>query len=167
MNKVSLLAIIGGGALLAAAPFSLGWSPEKNVVLSLDRADARVGRPLTATSVAGVHRRVARRTYRRNVYYGAGAAVAGAATGAYYYGQQYNQPSYYGQQYSWGQPASYGQQYSWGQPASYGQQYSWGQPASYGQQYSWGQPAYYGRPGYGIGARHVRREVRREYRRNY
>jgi hypothetical protein len=42
MKKVSLLAIIGGGALLAAAPFSLGWSPEKNVVLSLDRADARV-----------------------------------------------------------------------------------------------------------------------------
>jgi hypothetical protein len=64
MKKLSVLAIIVGGALLAAAPFSFQWSPEKNVVLSLDRADARVGRPLTATSVAGVHRRAARRAYR-------------------------------------------------------------------------------------------------------
>jgi hypothetical protein len=65
MKKLSVLAIIVGGALLAAAPFSLQWSPEKNVVLSLDRADARVGRPLTATSVAGVSRRAHRRAYRR------------------------------------------------------------------------------------------------------
>ena len=86
MKKVSLLAIIVGGALLAAAPFLLGWSPEKNVVLSLDRADARVGRPATPGSVAGVNRRVDRRTYRRGVAYGAGAAAAGA--GAYYYGQR-------------------------------------------------------------------------------
>jgi hypothetical protein len=69
MKKFSVLAIIVvGGALLAAAPFSLQWSPEKNVVLSLDRADARVGRPATATSVAGVNRRVHRRAYRRAVY---------------------------------------------------------------------------------------------------
>jgi hypothetical protein len=65
MKKLSVLAIIVGGALLAAAPFSFQWSPEKNVVLSLDRADARVGRPATATSVAGVHRRAYRRAYRR------------------------------------------------------------------------------------------------------
>jgi hypothetical protein len=68
MKKLSVLAIIVGGALLAAAPFSLQWSPEKNVMLSLDRADARVGRPLTATSVAGVNRRVHRRAYRRAIY---------------------------------------------------------------------------------------------------
>jgi hypothetical protein len=68
MKKLSVLAIIVGGALLAAAPFSIQWSPEKNVVLSLDRADARVGRPLTATSVAGVGRRTARRAYRRGYY---------------------------------------------------------------------------------------------------
>ena len=67
MKKLSVLAIIGG-ALLAAAPFSVQWSPEKNVVLSLDRADARVGRPATATSVAGVHRRAYRRAYRRGYY---------------------------------------------------------------------------------------------------
>jgi hypothetical protein len=69
MKKVSVLAIIVvGGALLAAAPFSLQWSHEKNVVLSLDRADARVGRPATATSVAGVARRANRRAYRRAIY---------------------------------------------------------------------------------------------------
>jgi hypothetical protein len=69
MKKLSVLAIIVGGALLAAAPFSFQWSPEKNLVLSLDRADARVGRPLTATSVAGVHRRAERRAYRHGYGY--------------------------------------------------------------------------------------------------
>ena len=67
MKKLRMLGIIGGAALLTAAPFSLDWS-QKNVVLSLDSADARVGRPLTATSVAGVNRRVHRRAYRRAVY---------------------------------------------------------------------------------------------------
>jgi hypothetical protein len=90
MKKVSLLAIIVGGALLAAAPFSLSWSPEKNVALSLDRADARVGRPATPGSVAGVHRRVERRTYR-----GVGAAAGAAAAGAYYYGYGRQACGYY------------------------------------------------------------------------
>ena len=64
MKKLSMLGIIVGAALLIAAPFSLQWS-QKNVALSLDSADARVGRPLTATSVAGVHRRA----YRHGHYY--------------------------------------------------------------------------------------------------
>jgi hypothetical protein len=68
MNKLCVLGIIVGAALLSAAPFSLQWS-QKNVALSLDSADARVGRPLTATSVAGVNRRVHRRAYRRGYYY--------------------------------------------------------------------------------------------------
>jgi hypothetical protein len=68
MKKLSTLGIIVGAALLSAAPFSLHWS-QKNVALSLDSADARVGRPLTATSVAGVNRRVHRRAYRRGYYY--------------------------------------------------------------------------------------------------
>ena len=67
MNKLCVLGIIVGAALLSAAPFSLQWS-QKNVALSLDSADARVGRPLTATSVAGVNRRVHRRAYRRGYY---------------------------------------------------------------------------------------------------
>ena len=68
MNKLSVLGIIVGAALLSATPFSLQWS-QKNVALSLDSADARVGRPLTATSVAGVNRRVHRRAHRLGYYY--------------------------------------------------------------------------------------------------
>jgi len=68
MKKLSMLGIIVGAALLTAAPVSLQWSHEKNVALTLNSADARVGRPLTATSVAGVHRRAYRRAYRRSYY---------------------------------------------------------------------------------------------------
>jgi hypothetical protein len=86
MKKLSLLGVTLGAALLfAAAPFSLHWSPAKTVSLSLDRADARIGRPLTPGSVAGVHRRVYRRTVRRGYY---GAAAGAAAAGAYYYGRR-------------------------------------------------------------------------------
>ena len=35
MKKFSMLGIIVGAALLTAAPFSLQWSHEKNVALSL------------------------------------------------------------------------------------------------------------------------------------
>ena len=42
MKKLSMLGIIVGAALLSAAPFSLQW-PQKNVALSLDSADSRVG----------------------------------------------------------------------------------------------------------------------------
>ena len=63
MKKGTILGTIVGAALLTAAPFSLQWS-QKTVTLSLDSADARVGRPLTPVSVAGVHRRA----YRRAAY---------------------------------------------------------------------------------------------------
>ncbi len=65
MKKLSILGIIVGAAFLTAVPLSVQWSPEKSVAVSVDRADARVGRPGTATSVAGVHRRAYRRAYRR------------------------------------------------------------------------------------------------------
>jgi hypothetical protein len=61
MKQLSMLGIIGGAALLIAAPFSLQWS-QKNVPLSLDSAEA------TETGVAGVSRRGHRRAYRRAVY---------------------------------------------------------------------------------------------------
>ena len=60
MKKATILGTIVGAALLTAAPFSLQWA-QKTVTLSLDSADARVGRPLTPGSVAGVNRRVHRR----------------------------------------------------------------------------------------------------------
>ena len=63
MKKLSVFGIIGGAALLAAAPVSLQWS-QKTVTLSIDSADARIGRPLTPLSVAGVQRRSYRRAVR-------------------------------------------------------------------------------------------------------
>jgi hypothetical protein len=59
-----------------AALLSVGWSEQHGVSLSVESAQARVGRPLTPVSVAGV----ARRQNRRAAYgYGYGAGVAGAA----------------------------------------------------------------------------------------
>ena len=48
-------------ALSTAAPLSLHYSPSTLPSVSLDGAEARVGRPLTPMSVAGVNRRVHRR----------------------------------------------------------------------------------------------------------
>jgi hypothetical protein len=81
MKRSSALGLIAATALCCAAPLSLHWSPPNAPSLSVDTADARVGRPLTPMSVAGVNRRVNRRAY-----YGAAAAGA-AAYGTYNYYQ--------------------------------------------------------------------------------
>jgi|EndMetStandDraft_2_1072991.scaffolds.fasta_scaffold248364_2 hypothetical protein len=70
-------------AFLATVVFAFGtlgavtWSPGNGLSLSIESAQARVGRPGTPVSVAGV----ARRTTRRAVVGGAavGAAAAGTA----------------------------------------------------------------------------------------
>ena len=80
MKKLSALGMIAAAALFCAVPLSLHWSAAKSPTLSFDTADARIGRPLTPGSVAGVNRRVHRRAYRRGAYYGA-AAVGAAAYG--------------------------------------------------------------------------------------
>src|SRR5215475_11875901 len=108
MKKLGMLGIIGGAALLTAAPFSLQWSQDE-VSLSLNSADARIGRPLTATSVAGVHRRVYRRTYRRAAYAAAAAGVVGYGYGSYY---SYSWP-YYSSYYA---PRSYVRTTYWPYP---------------------------------------------------
>jgi hypothetical protein len=82
MKRLSALGIIGGAALLTAVPISPQWS-QKTVTLSLDSADARIGRPLTPLSVAGVHRRAYRRAYRGAVYGAAAAYDVGSYYGAY------------------------------------------------------------------------------------
>ncbi len=82
MKKLTVLGVVLSAGLLAAIPFSVQWTPAKALSLSLDKAEARIGRPLTPMSVAGVNRRVHRRAY-----YGA-AAVGAAAAGGYYYGQR-------------------------------------------------------------------------------
>jgi hypothetical protein len=82
MKKLSTLGMIIGASLVCAIPVSLHWSPAKAPQLSVDGAQARIGRPLTPFSVAGVHRRM----YRRGAY------------GAYAYGGHYgyHHGGYYG-----------------------------------------------------------------------
>jgi hypothetical protein len=65
MSRWALIgATVMGAAVLSAAPISVNWSPEKHLSVSLDKAHAVVGRPATAGSVAGVHRRHTRRAVR-------------------------------------------------------------------------------------------------------
>src|SRR5215475_5963913 len=93
--------------ILCATPLSLRLSPEGTVALSADSASAEIGRPLTATSVAGVNRRVHRRAYRRG-YYGTSAYYS-----PYRYGYGTYQPyGYYGSGYGAYRPWSgYGYAY--------------------------------------------------------
>jgi hypothetical protein len=74
---------VAATSLACATLFSFGWSEQRGASLSIESAQARVGRPLTPVSVAGV----ARRQYRRAAYgygygYGAGVVGAGLAAGA-------------------------------------------------------------------------------------
>ena len=71
---------LAGLALLASGA-ALLWSGTKPVPSGsfISQAEARVGRPATPMSYAGV----ARRTTRRSVAYG--AAAGAAAAGTYYY----------------------------------------------------------------------------------
>ena len=124
--------------ILSATPVSLRVLPNANVSLFMNSATAEIGRPLTATSVAGVHRRQARRAYRR---------------GYYQYGE-YNQPYRYGYGYGTYQPYSnygYGPNRQWS-----GNWFGSSQPYSgYAYQPSTGYRTYqqpYG--GYGYGYRH-------------
>ena len=83
MKKMSVIgATLLGAAVLCAAPLSLNLFQDKGTSLSVDKAQARIGHPLTPGSIAGVHRRVERRAYRRG-YYGGGYYGGG------YYGQAF------------------------------------------------------------------------------
>jgi hypothetical protein len=78
---ISTRKVVMVAAALTAFAAGLSWN-DKNVVTNglFSEAEARVGRPLTPMSYAGV----ARRTTRRAVAVGAGAAAVGVAAGAYY-----------------------------------------------------------------------------------
>jgi hypothetical protein len=80
MKKLGMLGIIGGAAILTAAPLSLQWSP-KTVMLSLDSAQAQTGGPPTATSATGHSRRAYRRAYRSATYAGAAGYGSGLSSG--------------------------------------------------------------------------------------
>jgi hypothetical protein len=94
MKKISVIgATLLAAAVLCAAPISL----HQSLSLSVDKAQARVGRPLTPGSVAGVHRRHVRRTYRRGSYYGGGYYPYHYHGGSYryrYHGHYYNHRGY-------------------------------------------------------------------------
>ena len=78
MKQMSLTTgVIAASTFACAALLSFGWSEQRGISLSVESAQARVGRPLSPVSVAGV----ARRHTRRAVYgggYGAGVVGAGA-----------------------------------------------------------------------------------------
>ena len=78
MKVLSRKLIVAAAALLALAG-GLFWNGQATIDNALvSSAEARVGRPLTPMSYAGV----ARRTTRRAVAVGAGAAAAGAYYGS-------------------------------------------------------------------------------------
>ena len=70
---------IATSAFASAALLSFAWSPS-GISVSVESAQARVGRPLTPVSVAGVARR-----HTRRAIYGTAAVGAAAAAGAYGY----------------------------------------------------------------------------------
>jgi hypothetical protein len=82
--------------ILCTTPYSLSVTPQGSVSLSLDRAAALIGHPLTPMSVAGVHRRAERRAYRRGYYGGAYAGNYGYGTYSQPYGYGTYQPYAYG-----------------------------------------------------------------------
>jgi hypothetical protein len=122
MKKVALRkAAIAVPVLACAAMFSFDWSEQAGVSISIESAQARIGRPLTPVSVAGVARRQARRAtygYGAGVV-GAGVAAAGAVAAAGYYGAT---APYYGSGYYGGGPYRTGY-YGGGPYAYYGAPY--------------------------------------------
>jgi hypothetical protein len=75
MIRLSIATVIAGAAL-----FWNGEVPLDSRSSLVSSAEARIGRPLTPMSYAGV----ARRTTRRAVAYGAAGVAVGAAAGAVY-----------------------------------------------------------------------------------
>jgi hypothetical protein len=123
--------LIATSAVAFATLFSVGWSEQSGVSLSVESAQARIGRPGTPLSFAGV----ARRQYRRAAYgYGAAVVGAGLAAGAYYGG--YGTSGYYGT-YG-GYPSSYYGAYG-GYPGGYA-----GYPSGYYGAYAAYPGGYYG-----------------------
>ena len=81
--------LIGTALLFTALPFTFD-----DVMPTVSKAHAIIGRPLTPGSVAGVHRRAMRRTYGVGANLGRhpvarAAAVGAVAAGAGYYGAGY------------------------------------------------------------------------------
>ena len=80
MKQMNLTTVVIGASTFAcAALLSFSWSEQRGASLSVESAQARVGRPLTPVSVAGVARRQTRRAVYGAGVVGAGAAAVGTA----------------------------------------------------------------------------------------
>ena len=85
MKQASLgKAAIAASVFACATMLSFDWTEQKGVSLSVESAQARVGRPLTPVSVAGVARRQGRRATIGAAAVGAGVVGAGVAAAGYY-----------------------------------------------------------------------------------
>jgi hypothetical protein len=112
MKQVSLgKAAIAVSVFACATMLTFDWTEQKGLSLSVESAQARVGRPLTPVSVAGVARRQGRRAAIGAAAVGAGVVGAGvvgagvAAAGYYgatapYYGSGGPYAYYGGQDYA-------------------------------------------------------------------
>ena len=133
MKKLSLFASVSAAPhLCAAVPVSFNnWSPASVTLFSLETAEARVGRPLTATSVG--YRPFIGTKIRRAV---GAAAVGGAAAGPVL---RATCPAY--EPEPSGEPGSpaYGEPAPYGEPALYGARAPYGvaEPAPYGEPAPW------------------------------
>ena len=133
---------IATSAFACATLLSFGWSEQSGVSLSVESAQARIGRPWTPLSVAGV----ARRQYRRAAYgYGAGVVGAGLAARAYYGGYSSGYYGAYGG-YPGGYPSGYyGSYAAGGYPGGYYGAYGGYPSGYYGAYAAGGYPSgYYG-----------------------
>ena len=138
---------IATSAFACATLLSFGWSEQSGVSLSVESAQARIGRPWTPLSVAGV----ARRQYRRAAYgYGAGVVGAGLAARAYYggyssgyYGAYGGYPSGYYGAYG-GYPSGYYGAYGGYPSGYYGSYAAGGYPGGYYGAYGGYPSGYYG-----------------------
>ena len=85
MKQVSLgKAAIAVSVFACAIMLTFDWTEQKGLSLSVESAHARVGRPLTPVSVAGVARRQGRRAALGAAAVGAGVVGAGVAAAGYY-----------------------------------------------------------------------------------
>jgi len=85
MKQVSLgKAAIAVSVFACATMLTFDWTEQKGLSLSVESSQARVGRPLTPVSVAGVARRQGRRAAIGAAAVGAGVVGAGVAAAGYY-----------------------------------------------------------------------------------
>jgi len=94
--------VLAASAVACATLLTIGWSEQGGISLSVGSAQARVGRPLTPMSAAGVARRHTRRAAYGAAAVGAGVAAAGTAAAVAatspHWGPGY--PGYYGGPYA-------------------------------------------------------------------